>query len=209
MFSVQKLLSKDEQFYDLLEASAGEAQKSVQALNRLLSAPNKVPKLEEFQQSKEADKQITEKISQALVSTFVTELEREDIEMLSAVLYKVPKTVERFAERFIVSSEMVKETDFSRHIKLLELATDQVVQMVKLLRKGASIDRVKQMNSALQKVEGDADKLILELYKDLYSGKHHPTKVLALKDLYELLEKVVDRCRDAGNVVTQIVLKHA
>jgi uncharacterized protein Yka (UPF0111/DUF47 family) len=32
---------------------------------------------------------------------------------------------------------------------------------------------------------------------------------MALKDLYELLEKVIDRCRDAGNVVTHIVLKYA
>jgi hypothetical protein len=30
-----------------------------------------------------------------------------------------------------------------------------------------------------------------------------------LKDLYELLEKVVDRYRDAGNVITHIVLKNS
>jgi hypothetical protein len=58
-------------------------------------------------------------------------------------------------------------------------------------------------------VEGDADKLILEVLKDLYSGKHDPTRVMALKDLYELLEKVIDRCRDAGNVIVHIVLKSA
>jgi uncharacterized protein Yka (UPF0111/DUF47 family) len=32
---------------------------------------------------------------------------------------------------------------------------------------------------------------------------------LALKDLYELLEKVFDRCRDAGNVISHVVLKHS
>ena len=53
----------------------------------------------------------------------------------------------------------------------------------------------------------EADDLIISVLQDLYSGKHEGTTVLALKDLYELLEKVVDRCRDAGNVVTQIVLK--
>jgi uncharacterized protein Yka (UPF0111/DUF47 family) len=30
-----------------------------------------------------------------------------------------------------------------------------------------------------------------------------------LKDLYDLLEKVIDRCRDAGNVIAQIVLKNS
>ena len=32
---------------------------------------------------------------------------------------------------------------------------------------------------------------------------------MAMKDLYELLEKVIDRCRDAGIIVTHIVLKNS
>jgi uncharacterized protein Yka (UPF0111/DUF47 family) len=209
MFSLQKLLSKDDKFFDLLEASADEARNSVITLNRLLSAPANIPSLKDFHKSKEADKKITEQINVALVDSFVTELDREDIEMLSAVLYKVPKTVEKFAERFIISAALAKDTDFSQHIRMLETATNEVVDMVKQLRHGGEVEGVKQKNAVLQKVEGDADKLILDILKDLYSGRHEPTKVLAMKDLYELLEKVIDRCRDAGNVVTHIVLKHA
>jgi len=44
--------------------------------------------------------------------------------------------------------------------------------------------------------------------KDLYQGSHDPLRVLMLRDLYDLLEKVVDRCRDAGNVLSHIVLKY-
>ena len=58
-------------------------------------------------------------------------------------------------------------------------------------------------------MEGDADAAIMVLYKDLFNGKHDPIKVIVLKDLYELLEKVIDRCRDAGNVVMHIVLKNS
>ena len=209
MFSLQKLLSKDDKFFDLLEASAGEARNSVTALNRLLSAPGNIPSLKDFHKSKEADKQITEQINVALVDSFVTALDREEIEMLSTVLYKIPKTVEKFAERFIISAALARDTDFSRHIRMLEAATNEVVAMVKYLRGGAEVEQVKVKNAVLQKVEGDADKLILEILKDLYSGRHEPTKVLAMKDLYELLEKVIDRCRDAGNVMTHIVLKRS
>lgn len=209
MFSLQKMLSKDEMFFDLLEASAQEARESVTVLTRLLSSPNSLPSLQDFHRAKEADKKITQQINEALVSSFVTELDREDIEMLSAILYKIPKTVEKFAERFIISASLAKNTDFSQHIKLLEAATILVVEMVQRLRVGISVEKIKEMNVALQTVEGDADKLILAVLKDLYGGQHQPTKVLAMKDLYELLEKVIDRCRDAGNVVTHIVLKHA
>jgi uncharacterized protein Yka (UPF0111/DUF47 family) len=68
---------------------------------------------------------------------------------------------------------------------------------------------VKSLNARLQQLEGDADKAVLELMKDVYGGKHPPQRALLLKDLFELLEKVIDRCRDAGNVVTHIVLKNS
>ncbi|MBI3418274.1 MAG: DUF47 family protein [Verrucomicrobia bacterium] len=211
MFSLQRLLGKDEKFFDLLEASAEEARSSVQALNKILSNPNVVPKLFEFHEAKETDKRITDQINEALVTTFVSQLEREDIEVLSAALYKIPKTVEKIAERFIISAPVVRGLNFVEHIRLLDAATREVVEMVKLLRNlGAGrLDQAKAINAKLQRIEGDADKLILDILKDLYSGKHDATKVMAMKDLYELLEKVVDRCRDAGNIVTHIVLKNS
>jgi hypothetical protein len=49
----------------------------------------------------------------------------------------------------------------------------------------------------------------LELLRDLYSGKHEPLKAVFLKELYDLLEKVTDRCRDSGNVINHIVLKNS
>ena len=211
MFSLQKLLGKDDKFFALLEASSEEARHCVQALNKVLSHPNKPPSLDEFHGAKEADKKITERINEALVTMFVSQLEREDIEVLSAALYKIPKTVEKFAERFIISAPVVKGTDFSRHVALLDAATSRVVELVKLLREIGSgrLDQAKQMNGMLQQIEGEADNLILETLKDLYSGKHDATKVMAMKDLYELLEKTIDRCRDAGNIVTHIVLKNS
>jgi uncharacterized protein Yka (UPF0111/DUF47 family) len=42
----------------------------------------------------------------------------------------------------------------------------------------------------------------------LYSGKD-VAQVLALKDLYELLEKLIDRCRDCGNIIAHVALKNS
>lgn len=211
MFSLQKIFGKDDRFFGLLEASADEARHSVQALNRVLSAPKTIPSLEEFQQVRETDKRITDQIDEALVKTFVSQLEREDIEVLSAALYKIPKTVEKIAERFIISAPVIRDVDFSKHIALLDAATSRVVELVKLLRELGSgqLDQAKAINNKLQRVEAEADRLILDTLRDLYSGKHDATRVMAMKDLYELLEKVIDRCRDAGNIVTHIVLKNA
>jgi hypothetical protein len=209
MFSLQKLLGKEDTFFGLLEASAIEAHASVQALVKLSRALDQPVELEAFASSRRKDKQITNQIRNALYSTFVTSLDREDIDCLSLALYRIPKTVEKFGERLRSVPQHVRDVDFSGQITLLEQASECVLQLVKTLRTGIKLEAVSQWNDRLQQIEGEADKAMLELYRDLFSGRHDPLKFIVLKELYELLEKAVDRCRDAGLVISQIVLKNS
>ncbi len=208
MFSLQKFLGKDDQFFELLQASAEEGLHSVRALNRILTNPSITPTLDEFVASRRKDKEITNQISELLVKTFVTALEREDIEALSNVLYKVPKTIEKFAERYILCAPRLRGVKFDKQMLMMEEAINIVVSMLKELKKN-DLSSISKQNTKLQRLEGDADKLMLEEFRELYSGKHEPLTAMALKDLYELLEKVFDRCRDAGNVISNVVLKHS
>jgi uncharacterized protein Yka (UPF0111/DUF47 family) len=208
MFSLQKLLGKDDKFFDLLTASAEEGVHSVEALKRILTNASITPTLDEFVASRRKDKAITNEISELLVKTFVTTLEREDIEALSNALYKVPKTIEKFAERYILCAPQLRGVNFDRQLAMLEEAVKTVVSMLKELKKN-NFGSISQQNSKLQKLEGDADKLMLDEFRNLYSGKYEPLTALALKDLYEILEKVFDRCRDAGNVVSHVVIKQS
>ena len=209
MFSLQKLLGKEDKFFTLLEASAQEARTSVQTLVKLSKDLDKPVPLDEFAYSRRKDKQITQEISAAVYTTFITALEREDIEELSNALYKIPKTVEKFSERILLAPKYVRGVDFSKQISLLERATDIVLELVKLLRTGMNLEKVKDLNDKLQFLEGEADKHMMILYKDLFNDNHEPVQVIVLKDLYELLEKIIDRCRDAGNVIAHIALKHS
>ena len=84
-----------------------------------------------------------------------------------------------------------------------------MLELVKSLRKGMNLERVKDLNDKLQFLESEADDHMMSLYKDLFDGRHEPLQVIALKDLYELLEKIIDRCRDAGNVIAHIALKNS
>ena len=88
-------------------------------------------------------------------------------------------------------------------------AADGVLAMIQQLHQMNELEKINDLNDRLQYVEGEADKLMMELLRDLYSGRHDPLTAIAIRDLYELIEKVVDRCRDVGNVVMQIVLKNS
>ena len=209
MFSLQKILGKEDKFFTLLEASAEEARNSVRTLRKYLANPESLKTLDEFILTRRKDKAITAQISEALCTTFVTTLEREDIEALSNALYKIPKTVEKIAERIMLGPQYVQSIDLSRQMGLLENATDMVVTMISELRKGVNIERIRTYNDQLQAIEGDADNALLDKLKELYASQGNAIRVVFLKDIFELLEKVADRCRDAGNVINHIVLKNS
>jgi len=208
MISIQRLFGKEDQFFNLLVASAVEARESIVALTLVLRREMS-PSLGDFAQVRKKDKAIKQEISDLLVKTFVTALEREDIEELSTMLYKIPKTSEKFAERYLISEDRIKEIDFTKHAAMLDEATGIVVEMVQTLRKGMDIVRIKELNDRMQTIEGNADNLMLECLRDLYSGKYDPLLVVIVSNLYDLLEKVFDRCRDVGSVVKQIAYKNS
>jgi len=210
MISIGRFLGHDQKFYDLLEASANQADTSVHHLVDLLAKiENKSsPDLAAFAQSRREDKRITQELTEQLTKTFITPLDREDIQALAASLYKIPKTVEKIGERMLICPQDLPKPSFARQVELLDRAAETVLAMVKQLRKGMNVGTAREMNAKLQTIEGDADELELELLRDLYQGNYDSKHIIFLRDLYELLEKVIDRCRDAGNIVLQVVLKH-
>ena len=212
MFSIRKLLGQDEKFFDLLEASAQQADSSVHELVALLAQVEhgaSPQSLEAFVHSRREDKRITQELTEQLCKTFITPLEREDIQALATALYKIPKTVEKIGERILICPQDLHGRSFAKQVEFLDQAAEAVLAMVKELRKGTDIATVRDMNDNLQTIEGDADKLELDLLHDLYHGNYDTKHMIFLRDLYDLLEKVIDRCRDAGNIVLQVVLKYA
>ena len=113
MFSLQRFLGKEDKFFDLLEASAAEACTSVRALITFIKKPDEVKSLDEFIRARRNEKKITSQISEELCTTFVTALEREDIEALSVALYKVPKTIEKIGERILLAPQYMRGVDLA------------------------------------------------------------------------------------------------
>jgi uncharacterized protein Yka (UPF0111/DUF47 family) len=212
MISISKLFGKDQKFFDLLEASAEEALTSTKLLSNYLQrieSYRSAADLDDFIQSRRKDKKITSHITEELCKTFVTPLEREDIEALSLALYRIPKTVEKIVERLSIYPGRLPREGFVRQAQLLGQAAESVVFMVKQLRHGSKLEKISEANERLQYAEGEADKYMLGLIKDLYQGSYDAKETVILQDLFEMVEKAVDRCRDAGNVVFQIVLKYS
>ena len=209
MFSLQRFLRNGDRFFDLLGAGADEAQQSIRALVELVNAPQDRRALDKSIASRKQEKQIHQQITALLCSTFMTPLEREDIEALSGALSRITKVAMKFVHRLLLFGSHVHADIFCKQVEILDRAAGTLSEMVHDLRRGSRLDRVQEQNFRLQQYESEADRLMIDLLGKLYSGEHSALEMIATRDLLELLEKVIDRYRDAGNVILQIVMKNS
>jgi uncharacterized protein len=210
MFSIQKFLGKDPVFFDLFERSADQAVMAAHALEGLLHESGNPNLSEQLRQARRASKEVTDQLHELVVNTFVTSLDREDIELLTHALYKIPKPIEKFVERYRIAGSLAKEMNFKGQASVVLEAAQKLKEMVPLIRTSGNLEHARRLHTALQRAEASADELEVELLKKLYSDQEVGAKELFItKDLYDLLEKSIDRCRDAGNVLMHIVLKNS
>jgi uncharacterized protein len=212
MFSLKKLIGRSDTFFDLLEEGAEEAKVSVDLFARFLHQMDdgKQPAgLDDFIQARRKEKRIRHLMTEALSRTFVTPLDREDLEALSVALYRIPKQVEKIVERLSIYPGRVPHEMFGRQAELMSQAAGALVFMVKQLRKGTTLESIREANDKVQYAEGEADKVMLEQLKELYAGPCTAKELVILQKLFEMVEQAVDRCRNAGNIVVQVALKHS
>ena len=208
MFSLQTIFGSGKQFYALLDEAAEAAHDSAKALYAMMKATDRQPALDAFKLARQRERATSDKIGKALVDSFITPIEREDIEALGSALYKIPKQIEKFADRYALAVQHLEGIDFAPRAAMLEQAAGVVREMVHELSR-MDIDSMTQLNEKLRAIENEADRLMLELYRDIYSGKLDNQQMFLLKEFFEILEKAIDRCREAGVVAYQIVLKNS
>jgi uncharacterized protein len=206
---LKKFFSKEDRFFRLLEASADEGRASVKALQQILQASSSRGALDVILQARDRERQIRTEIDVLLCEGAPMPLAPEDIEGLARALYRIPKGTKKFAERYVLCSARLSGTSFAQQAKMLEAATETVYRMVVALKNGSDVHNTKILNEALGKIEGEADKLLITTLDQLYRGRQNLVVAVMLKDLHELLERVFDRCRNAGNILLQIALKRS
>jgi uncharacterized protein Yka (UPF0111/DUF47 family) len=209
MFSLQRILGRPREFFGLLEQSAELGAESVAALRTTLENRTQEPLLDAFVSARRKDKAIINKLEEMLTQVFVTPIEREDLQAVATQLYRLPKTVEKFAERYIIVWEKTKDYDFSLAAHMLESGAKIVVDMVKLLSSGGKLAEIKAMDARLSQIESDAGRVILESLRRTYEPNGDTLGKIIAQDLYHILSDCIDVCRSIGRTLALVILKNS
>lgn len=159
-------------------------------------------------ESRLRSKDIASQITQELCLSYITPFDRDDIQEFSATLYKIPKLIEKIRERLDMHGMTQLDGDFSRQIDVIMAEAHAMKDITAHLVKKPDSRKVQDNVTVLYDLESKGDAILGELLGKLFKGQHEARELILRKDIYDMLEKTIDRYRDAAGVALQIVLKH-
>lgn len=209
---IAKLLPQEDKFYELMRALSRHAEQGAILLKQYVESTDPQQRIligRSIAQCKADAKAVMARVTHEVAISFVTPFDREDIQEFAAHLYKITKTIDKIRERLELHDVLMQGGDFSRQSDLIVQEGKAMQEMVEALTRKGAAKTVVEKADHLNELEGKGDAVLSELLKDLFSESRDVRDLLIRKDVYDMLEKVLDRFRDAAGVALQIVLKHS
>jgi predicted phosphate transport protein (TIGR00153 family) len=208
----QALMPREERFFDFFDAHARILAEGARALDALLQGGDKVPEwcAAVASREQEAD-EITRAVLLAVRRTFITPFDRSDIrDLITSMddaidqMHKTAKAITLFEVR-----------DFQPHmrelggviVKVSDL-TLQAIPLLRLMRNNAS--KLNALTEEVTQLEELSDQLYDQGMAALYRGpgRQDPMQFIVGSEIYDHLEKVVDRFEDVANQISGVLIEH-
>ncbi|MGI0003393.1 MAG: DUF47 domain-containing protein, partial [Nitrosopumilaceae archaeon] len=139
--------------------------------------------------------------------TFITPLDREDIQRIASKIDDVIDFIEGISGRIV--SYRISSTPYMLDIsKELNKATKEVHYMISRLHKVKVDKEIINHCRNTSDIEHNIDDLYREAVGKLFESTD-AIYIIKMKDIYEALETSSDRCVDVADVVEDIVLKYS
>lgn len=209
-----RFLPQEGSFFELFNAHAELIVKGGRELaslvNALETSPDKLNAhsiaIDEIESAADA---ITHETVALLHTTFNTPLDRDEIHQLISGMDDILDLIQDVSEA-IYLYDVRRLTQEARHIAdLCVSCCERVRSAVVLLNNMDNAHAILKLCKEIDQLESDADRSMRQGIAKLFREEPDVRQVLKLKELYELLELVTDRCEDVAKIVEGIVLENS
>lgn len=202
-----RLMPRDEEFFDMLERSAGNALEGVKRLQDMIEHyENPQQKLDRVHDSEQEGDEITHGMARKLSKTFITPIDREDITALSSALDDIVDFAEGAAETMVLV-KIDQPTHYAvEMVRNLVAAAEEVFIAISYLR---DLKDPRQHIIAVHALENKGDSLWREAFANLFEENVSPLTAMKWKEIYEQLEEALDACEKVSDIVEETILKYA
>lgn len=146
---------------------------------------------------------------QALHSTFLTPLDRDDMYRLVGKMDDIMDYIDAAAQRFHLYDIQTVTPEIKELAQIIFDSAIKVRDAVAGLENMKNSNKTIAICTEISRLENDADHIMRVGMAKLFREEIGFKELIKLKEVLELLESVTDRCKDVANIVEGIVLDHA
>lgn len=200
--------SNEKEILTILDNLAIKAKETAEQLVNLLANMDKADHYQEEikKLEREAD-ELTRSIFAELNKTFITPLDREDIQRIASKTDDVIDYIEGIAGRiksYHVTSTPPYMLEIAKELLNAIKEVELLISRLKSVKADKSlIDHCRKISD----IEHNIDDLYRTAVGELFE-KNDAITIIKLKDIYEAIESASDRCLDVADVIEDIVLKY-
>jgi hypothetical protein len=208
----QALMPKEGRFFDLFERHAATLCAGARSLSALLEGGPETPgHCADVARHEGVADEITREVMLAVRRTFITPFDRADIiDLITSMddaidqMHKTAKVTALFEQR-----------EFQPHMRqlggVIVKTADLTAEAVPLLRGlRTHAGRLNAITDEVTRLEEESDQLydqgIAALYREV--GRVDPMAYIVGAEIYDHLEKVVDRFEDVANRISGVLIEH-
>ena len=210
----QALMPKEERFFTLFEKHARVVVAGAESLKGLLQGGDNVASCckQVFQYEAEAD-DITKQVLLAVRRTFITPFDRTDIQRLISSMDDAIDQMNKTAKTIVLFEVSSFEPPMREMSEAIVQSANLTLEAVPLLSSiGSNAARLNALTTKIIQIEDEADNICDRGIKELFlasraeGNQGSAMKFVIGSELYDHLEKVVDRFEDVANEINSIVV---
>lgn len=153
--------------------------------------------------------EVKHEINDALITAFVTPIEREDIAMLSENLDTVTDRIEGVLHRLYFDNITEIRPDALELVQMIERACTEMCALLDDLPQFKRSKTLRTHVIAINDTEEEADHAYIRAMRKLHTTETDALKVYGWHEVYTFLEYCVDSCEHVADTVSSIVMKNS
>lgn len=200
---------EDKMFFTYFQDSAEICQKTARLYDKIMHDKLTDEYREKALKYKKKGKLSYKAVLKQLNKSFITPIEREDIQTIAVQLNKITKKIVKAC----LNLEVYRLNDYTDEMKeqalTLVQATDKLAEIVKLFKKVSDVEKITKLNIEMKEIEAHGDEIHRRAMGNLFSGKYEALEVIKLRDMYKEIENAFDACFYVTDTILNVVLKQS
>lgn len=200
---------EDKMFFIMFQDGADICRKSAELYDEIMKNSLTEEYKEKAIKNKKKGKLNFKLILKQLNKSFITPIEREDIQYIGNQLHKINKRIDKAC----LNIDVYRLTEYTQEMKEQALVLLQAVaklgEIIKKFKKVSDVEDVTKLNIQMKELETRGDEIHRQAISELFSGKYEAIDVIKLRDIYKEIENALDACFNVSDTILNVVLKQS